>query len=170
MLQIGGNPAIAGHAAKFSGIRNGIDQDIWDPENDSFLPQSYDHTNVVEGKQAAREALRQRLGLTGWGDKPVIGLVSRLTAQKGEGNLPVRTPVQGHASVKYQYTDEYCTWTVQPSCSTEIAQMSVIVPDRSQVPWAYLNVDGKHAAAQDMRQIHSQQRCSCHILSPGAQY
>ena len=35
-------------------------------------------------KAAAREELRQRLGLTGWGDKPLVGVVSRLTAQKGE--------------------------------------------------------------------------------------
>ena len=59
------------------------DADIWDPENDAFLPLAYDHTNVVEGKQAARQALRERLGLTGWGDKPIIGVVTRLTAQKG---------------------------------------------------------------------------------------
>ncbi len=37
----------------------------------------------VEGKAAAREALRYRLGLTGWGDKPLVGVVTRLTAQKG---------------------------------------------------------------------------------------
>ncbi len=65
------------------GIRNGIDADIWDPENDQFLPQPYNADTVVEGKKAAREALRYRLGLTGWGDKPIVGVVSRLTAQKG---------------------------------------------------------------------------------------
>lgn len=37
----------------------------------------------VEGKAAARETLRYRLGLTGWGDKPLVGVVTRLTAQKG---------------------------------------------------------------------------------------
>lgn len=66
------------------------DSDIWDPENDAFLPLAYDHTNVVEGKQAARQALRERLGLTGWGDKPIIGVVTRLTAQKGRAALQHR--------------------------------------------------------------------------------
>ena len=28
---------------------------------------------AVQGKKAAREALRYRLGLTGWGDKPLVG-------------------------------------------------------------------------------------------------
>lgn len=47
------------------GIRNGIDIDIWDPETDQFLPKHYTADNVVEGKAAAREELRRRLGLTG---------------------------------------------------------------------------------------------------------
>jgi starch synthase len=38
---------------------------------------------VVEGKAAAREELRRRVGLTAWGDKPLVGVVSRLTKQKG---------------------------------------------------------------------------------------
>lgn len=82
-MQICGLPAIANEFYKFVGIRNGIDCDIWDPENDQFLPMPYSARNVVEGKKAARDALRYRLGLTGWGDKPVVGVVSRLTAQKG---------------------------------------------------------------------------------------
>lgn len=83
LLQIGGNPAIAAHSAKFMGIRNGIDVDIWDPENDELLPRPYNAESVVEGKAAARETLRYRLGLTGWGDKPLVGVVTRLTEQKG---------------------------------------------------------------------------------------
>ena len=47
-VQIGANPAIAAHAGKFMGIRNGIDLDIWDPENDSLLPLPYSASNVVE--------------------------------------------------------------------------------------------------------------------------
>lgn len=43
-----------------------------------------DHRRIaVQGKRAAREALRHRLGLTGWGDKPLVGVVTRLTEQKG---------------------------------------------------------------------------------------
>ncbi|KAM5588721.1 hypothetical protein ABKV19_006936 [Rosa sericea] len=80
--EIAGNPAVAPHLYKFHGIINGIDQDIWDPYNDGFLPISYTSENVVEGKQAAKEALQQRLGLK-TADLPVIGIITRLTQQKG---------------------------------------------------------------------------------------
>lgn len=81
--EIGGHPGIAPNAGKLMGVRNGIDIDIWDPETDHFLPQGFKADNVVEGKAAAREELRKRLNLTGWGDKPLVGVVSRLTKQKG---------------------------------------------------------------------------------------
>lgn len=37
--QVSGHPAVAPHMTKFYGIRNGIDQDIWDPLEDRFLPR-----------------------------------------------------------------------------------------------------------------------------------
>ncbi|PQQ03616.1 starch synthase 3 chloroplastic/amyloplastic isoform X2 [Prunus yedoensis var. nudiflora] len=80
--EVAGNPAIAPHLYKFHGIINGIDQDIWDPYNDKFIPISYTSENVVEGKQAAKEALQQRLGLK-TADLPVVGIITRLTHQKG---------------------------------------------------------------------------------------
>lgn len=82
-LEVGGDPAIASHVGKFMGIRNGIDMDIWDPEVDQFLPMGYTPATVVDGKAAARQALSERLGLAGWRDAPMIGVISRLTAQKG---------------------------------------------------------------------------------------
>lgn len=69
--------------SKFMGVRNGIDVDIWNPETDPSLPARFGAEDLVAGKAACREALRQRLGLTGWGDRPMVGVVSRLTAQKG---------------------------------------------------------------------------------------
>ncbi|PNW82516.1 hypothetical protein CHLRE_06g282000v5 [Chlamydomonas reinhardtii] len=81
--EVGGAPIIAPHGHKFMGIRNGIDPELWSPEENIFLPVKYSSEDVVEGKKAARAALRQRLNLTGWNDKFIVAVVSRLTGQKG---------------------------------------------------------------------------------------
>ncbi|GAB2259734.1 hypothetical protein Droror1_Dr00010589 [Drosera rotundifolia] len=80
--EVAGNPAIAPYLGKFYGILNGIDPDIWDPFNDKFIPVPYTSENVIEGKQAAKRALQQRLGIK-VADIPVVGIISRLTHQKG---------------------------------------------------------------------------------------
>ncbi|XP_051125428.1 starch synthase 3, chloroplastic/amyloplastic [Andrographis paniculata] len=80
--EVSSNPVIASHLHKFHGILNGIDPDIWDPLNDKFIPVCYTSENVVEGKRAAKEALQQRLGLEK-ADRPLVGIITRLTHQKG---------------------------------------------------------------------------------------
>ena len=83
-FEIGGQPAVAPHAHKMVGIRNGIDPELWAPdETNAWLPRPFTANDAEEGKAAARGALRGRLGLTGWGDKFVVAVVSRLTGQKG---------------------------------------------------------------------------------------
>ncbi|CAM0902904.1 unnamed protein product [Alopecurus aequalis] len=80
--EVSGHGSIAPHYFKFHGIRNGIDCDIWDPYNDSFIPVHYTSENVVEGKISAKRALQEKLGLHQT-DAPLVGIISRLTAQKG---------------------------------------------------------------------------------------
>eukprot|EP01018_Ginkgo_biloba_P009244 Gb_31910 [translate_table: standard] len=80
--EISGNPAIAPHQYKFHGILNGIDPDIWDPYSDPFIPTAYTFENAVEGKKAAKAELQRRLGLKQV-DRPLVGIITRLTAQKG---------------------------------------------------------------------------------------
>ncbi len=71
------------HSGKLRGIVNGIDVDIWNPATDSLLAENYDITNVLEKKKENKLALQKELGLEENADKFVIGLVSRLTDQKG---------------------------------------------------------------------------------------
>jgi starch synthase len=42
------------------GIRNGIDQELWDPSIDEHLPQNYGPEDVAQGKAAAKRELRRR--------------------------------------------------------------------------------------------------------------
>jgi len=75
--------AVAPSHEKFIGIRNGIDTDIWNPSADEFLPQAYDASTADDGKRAAAIELCTRLGIDYREDAPIVGVVSRLTAQKG---------------------------------------------------------------------------------------
>ena len=71
------------HRGKLTGIVNGIDTDIWNSRTDGLLPAPYGEEDVLNAKQANKTALQERLGLTVDADRFVIGLVSRLTDQKG---------------------------------------------------------------------------------------
>jgi starch synthase len=71
------------HAGKLRGIVNGIDVDIWNPETDKLLATPYGVANAIEGKKANKLALQKSLGLYEDEGKFVIGLISRLTNQKG---------------------------------------------------------------------------------------
>ena len=71
------------HHNKLVGIVNGIDTDIWNPATDKLLAAPYDSQNVIENKKANKKALQESLGLQVDNHKIVIGLISRLTNQKG---------------------------------------------------------------------------------------
>ena len=71
------------HSWKLRGIVNGIDYGMWDPQTDPALAENYGLGNVLEHKMANKRALQRELGLEEDEGKFVIGLVSRLTNQKG---------------------------------------------------------------------------------------
>ena len=65
-----------------SGIANGIDVELWDPQRDPHLAQTYGRWSL-ERKAANKQALQQRLGLEVRPDLPLLGAVCRFTEQKG---------------------------------------------------------------------------------------
>lgn len=67
---------------KLSGILNGIDYDTYDPKKDKALPFKFDVKNL-KGKAKNKAALQKKFGLPVRKDVPLIGVVSRLTYQKG---------------------------------------------------------------------------------------
>ena len=69
-------------ADDFVGIVNGIDTAIWSPEHDPYLAARYDARDLA-GKDVDKRALLEGCGLPYARSAPVIGIVSRLTAQKG---------------------------------------------------------------------------------------
>ena len=71
------------HQNKILGIVNGIDTDIWNPATDKLLASNYDAGSVIKNKKVNKKALQEALGLDVDENKMVIGLISRLTNQKG---------------------------------------------------------------------------------------
>jgi starch synthase len=70
----------------YCGILNGIDDKVWNPKTDKLIPQNYS-VRDMSGKVKAKEALQRAFNLPGNPDIPVIGMVTRLTEQKGVGEL-----------------------------------------------------------------------------------
>jgi len=64
------------------GILNGVDYSEWNPADDPLIPHNYDSRRIA-GKKKNKLALMQELGLDCNDDMPLIGMVTRLTGQKG---------------------------------------------------------------------------------------
>lgn len=65
------------------GIVNGIDYDDFNPMTDEAMVEHFSVDTVTEGKKANKRALQQSMGLPEKEDAFLIGMVSRLTDQKG---------------------------------------------------------------------------------------
>ena len=70
-------------ARNLCGIVNGVDYEQWNPADDNFLPARYDADSVTEGKPLCKAELQKTSGLEVKADTPLLGMVSRLVAQKG---------------------------------------------------------------------------------------
>jgi starch synthase len=74
------------------GIRNGIDETVWDPRHDAHLAARYDATSL-EARSENKSSLQRRLGLDVDPDALLFVVVSRLTAQKGSDLVLDTLPV-----------------------------------------------------------------------------
>lgn len=64
------------------GILNGIDYDEWNPETDKALYRNYGVTQISERSKNKTELIKEA-GLIARDDRPLLGVVSRITEQKG---------------------------------------------------------------------------------------
>ncbi len=78
-------------AGVLTGILNGIDTMTWNPATDSLLPERYD-ANTLERKKRNKLELQRMFGLTEAEDLPLLGMVSRMTAQKGSDLVAALAP------------------------------------------------------------------------------
>jgi starch synthase len=69
-------------AADVIGILNGADYQIWNPETDPFISKKYG-VEAPSGKWICKADLQRRFGLPEKPEVPLIGMITRLAAQKG---------------------------------------------------------------------------------------
>jgi starch synthase len=79
---------------KCSGILNGIDTIVWNPETDTYIDAHYTHETAAEGKLLNKQALCESFGLDE--TKPLVVFIGRLVGEKAADLLPeaIRQSVQ----------------------------------------------------------------------------
>lgn len=86
------------------GVLNGLDYDVWNPKTDPRIFANYS-AESLDCKQACREELMRELGLEPIEGAPLIGMISRISSQKGFDlllsaahdlfEMPIQLVVQG---------------------------------------------------------------------------
>ena len=75
-------PYLINKTTSFFGILNGIDEDIWSPEKDTFIPKNYS-LDDMSGKKICKKELQKRFLLKEDDDTVLIGAIGRFVEQKG---------------------------------------------------------------------------------------
>ncbi|WP_298297959.1 glycogen/starch synthase [Hydrotalea sp.] len=71
---------------KCIGILNGIDNDVWNPETDTYLKHHYNVKTVDKGKEKNKQALCKQFGLNE--AVPLVTFIGRLVGEKAADILP----------------------------------------------------------------------------------
>lgn len=112
------------------GIVNGIDYDEYNPETDQYIEYPYDTKNVKKEKIKNKLALQKQLGLKEDPDVMMIGMVSRLTDQKGFDLVAyimdelcqdeVQIVVLGTGEERYENMFRHFAWKYEGKVSAQI--------------------------------------------------
>lgn len=73
-------------SSDLTGILNGVDTEIWNPEKDKYIPAQFSY-KTLEKKAKNKEALQKKMGLPVDPEVPIIGIITRLADQKGVSEL-----------------------------------------------------------------------------------
>jgi starch synthase len=76
------NSLLSWQSEKLEGIINGIDQDIFNPATDKFIPKTFT-CDTLENRKFNKISLQEEAGLEIQKDAFLVGMVTRLVGQKG---------------------------------------------------------------------------------------
>jgi starch synthase len=102
------------------GILNGVDYSQWNPETDEHLTRRYSARDL-RGKQVCKEDLVAEFGLEVKDGTPLVGMISRLTEQKGLDILSEAMPRLMRKNLRFvllgagddKYQDLCATWATR---------------------------------------------------------
>jgi starch synthase len=112
----------------YSGILNGIDTGVWNPDKDPYIPQKYSIKDIA-GKAKAKEALQKEYGLPVDATVPVVGMVTRLTGQKGVGELFGPAYGSAYSICRDMNLQFVLLGSGEPWCEHEITSLSSRLPN-----------------------------------------
>lgn len=69
-------------AAKYVGVLNGIDTNVWNPAIDPYIPACFS-SSIPQGKALCKKYVQRGLGMEEKPDAPLVAVISRLVPQKG---------------------------------------------------------------------------------------
>ena len=121
---------MSARANDLCGIVNGLDYDDWNPETDTRIAKNFTIGNFRKNKVANKTALQEELGLNKDPHVMLIGMVSRLTDQKGFDLIDyvmdelcqdaVQIVVLGTGDVKYENMFRHFAWKYSGRVSANI--------------------------------------------------
>ncbi len=117
------------NAYKLSGVVNGIDTDLYNPQKDTHIPFEFKAADL-SGKEKCKAALQEKLGLKVDPDIPIVAIISRLVKHKGlelvEGvinelaNENIQLVVLGTGDQKYEDMFKFLDYTHGDKVSANI--------------------------------------------------
>jgi starch synthase len=109
---------------KCTGILNGIDNEVWDPETDPLITTHYNADTVVEGKQANKEELCASFGLNP--SLPLFVFIGRLVGEKAAEILPA---VIGESIAMHSRQINFIVLrSGEPAVESQLKELQVLVP------------------------------------------
>lgn len=125
------NGLLSARSNSLCGIVNGISYDDWNPGTDKLIYYNYGVGNRVEGKAVNKRALQHDLHFEENPDKLLIGMVTRLTGQKGMdlvecvldsilANPNIQLVVLGTGEQRYENVLRFFEWKYSGRVSAQI--------------------------------------------------
>ena len=111
---------LSARSGQLTGIVNGIDYNTYSPSKDGMIFKKYNTRTVKSGKEHNKNELRREIGLPLYDDTPLVGVVSRLTEQKGVDlmrsvmdellNCGIQMVVLGTGDAQYENMFKHYAW------------------------------------------------------------